>query len=254
MRALIVEPNPDVAQAIGSVLLKAKLPADIVDPQMLYEMTQAEANLDAYSAVMIGDIPSRAGVVGQLRMAHTKAALIVLLAHKSAGDAIELFSAGADDVVVKPFNGAEMAARIRAILRRGFHMETNELTIGRITAHLDGRDPEVDGTRLKLSHREHSIFMHLAMQAGRVVSKESVYNAVYGTVDMQPHDKVIDVYICKLRKKIAEATSGEQYIETVYGRGYKFDLPAKTSAGRTRFGKPVQDDAAAEPETKRRAA
>ncbi|WP_281300188.1 MULTISPECIES: response regulator transcription factor [unclassified Iodidimonas] len=237
MRALLFETNPETARSIANAMERAKFPTDLMDPRLLHGLDQEQLGLDAYGAVILGDIACPIDIVATLRQCNLKAAIIPLLPFRNARQSADLLAAGADDVVVKPINGDEMAARIRAILRRGFGENKSNLQIGDLTIFLDGRDPDVKGRRLKLSHREHSIFMHLAQQSGRVVSKESVYNAVYGTVDMLPHDKVIDVYICKLRKKIADATGGQQYIETVYGRGYKFDLPQKTSAGRTRFGK-----------------
>ena len=103
------------------------------------------------------------------------------------------------------------------------------MRVGRLTVFLDGRDPEVGpaggGERLRLSQREHAILGVLASHHRRVVSKEHIYDEVYGLSGADPLDKVIDVYICKLRKKIAEATGGARYIETVYGRGYKFEAP-----------------------------
>jgi two-component system cell cycle response regulator CtrA len=99
-----------------------------------------------------------------------------------------------------------------------------------LTAYFDGRDPVISGNRIKLSKREHSVFQHLALNSNKVISKDAIYDAVYGSAIEQPFDKVIDVYICKLRKKISAASSsGWQYIETVQGRGYKLTQPEKVS-------------------------
>lgn len=151
--------------------------------------------------------------------------VICIMDMKNSQRAADLINSGADDVVVRPFKGVEIAARINGINRRSYGHVSSSVVIGNITAYFDGRDPDVNGKRLKLSHREHAIFSHLALQHGRVISKENLYEAVYGMLDNQPFDKVIDVYICKLRKKLENATEGQQYIETVYGRGYKLAAP-----------------------------
>ena len=100
------------------------------------------------------------------------------------------------------------------------------MVVGELTAFFDGSDPIVSGSRIKLSKREHSVFQHLALNSNKVISKDAIYDSIYGASIDQPFDKVIDVYICKLRKKFAKAAdSGWQYIETVHGRGYKLTTP-----------------------------
>ncbi|NDV50781.1 response regulator transcription factor [Salipiger sp. PrR003] len=150
--------------------------------------------------------------------------LLIIRDFKQSTSTADLLNAGADDVLVRPFKNVEVAARINAVNRRTHGHVSPSVTIGDIVAFLDGRDPEVNGERMELTGREHSIFNYLALNAGRVIPKESLFEAVYGMQDNTPYDKVIDVYICKLRKKIRQRT-GEAYIQTVYGRGYMFKAP-----------------------------
>ncbi|MEI4485524.1 response regulator transcription factor [Frigidibacter sp. MR17.14] len=170
-------------------------------------------------------------LIRRIRSRGVQNPVIVLRDTRNAREAAEVLDAGADDVVVAPLKGVELISRVHSILRRAHGFASESVTVGEITAYFDGRDPEVSGERLKLSRREHAIFQHLILNSNRVISKGAIYDAVYGMSTDQPFDKVIDVYICKLRKKIGDAAaSGQQYIETVYGRGYKFGLDAGPAA------------------------
>ena len=119
---------------------------------------------------------------------------------------------------------------MNSVIRRLYGHAADSIVMGELTAYFDGRDPIISGSRIKLSKREHSVFQHLALNSNKVISKDAIYDAVYGSSIDQPFDKIIDVYICKLRKKIAAASeSGWQYIETVQGRGYRLMLPETIS-------------------------
>ena len=227
MRVLLIEQDSGIAAAIARELKKAKVDPEIAGQGEADVLAGGSAKvLDDYDAVVIGTVSDQVGEVARLRRNQVNCAVICLLDHRCTASTIELLRSGADDVLVKPVNGAEMRARMEAARRRAHGHNTNAVAVGRLTVYLDGRDPEVEGERLRLSHREHAIFTVLALNHRRVVSKERIYEAVYGLSGSDPLDKVIDVYICKLRKKITQATGGK-YIETVYGRGYKLEAPAE---------------------------
>ena len=152
--------------------------------------------------------------------------IIVLRNSRNAQETSELLNLGADDVIVSPIRGQEVRSRTNSIIRRLSGHASDSIVLGELTAYFDGRDPLVAGSRIKLSKREHSVFQHLVLNSNKVISKDAIYDAVYGASIDQPFDKVIDVYICKLRKKFASASeTGWQYIETVHGRGYKLSVP-----------------------------
>lgn len=241
MRVVLYEENETVALALKETLQKGKIACDLGDPNADFDEAVFADGECPYWAVIIGNVADAETLIADIRSLTPNAPIISLLDMRSADKTIRFLGAGADDVIVKPINGLEITSRIHAIARRGAGVTQSSVTVGKLTIHLDGRDPEVDGERIKLSQREYSIFMLLAMRVGRVVAKEAVYDSVYGLNDAQPYDKVIDVYICKLRKKLADATGGEKYIETVYGRGYKLDEPAKTAAHRR--GRRKREDA-----------
>ncbi|AWK88269.1 response regulator transcription factor [Azospirillum thermophilum] len=226
MRAVLIEPDNLIARAIGRQLEISKIRYDLLDWQSL-ESTLLEQGADAlnYDAIIIGGIEDPEKPVALLRSRNVTAAVVCLIDRRCANTTVNLLRAGADDVLVKPVVSAEVRARIEATRRRTRGLVSNAVKVGRLTVYLDGRDPDVDGERLRLSQREHAILGVLAANHRRVVSKEHIYDEVYGLSGADPLDKVIDVYICKLRKKIAEATGGGRYIETVYGRGYKFEAP-----------------------------
>lgn len=228
MKALLVESTPMIAEAVGRQLVLGKIHYNRVDWNGFQELlSEPMDSLAQYDAIVIGTVENAISCVVKLRELNITAAVLCLLDRRCATTTVDLLRAGADDVLVKPIVAAEVRARIEATCRRSRGMVSNAVQVGRMTVYLDGRDPEVGGERLRLSQREHAILGVLATNHRRVVSKEHIYDEVYGLSGADPLDKVIDVYICKLRKKIAQVTDGGRYIETVYGRGYKFEAPVE---------------------------
>jgi two-component system cell cycle response regulator CtrA len=225
MRVMFIEPAEMVAAALAKKLRAARIAFDRVT-SVDEAVQMSKDDLSRYSGVLLGSVEDAVADTASLRATGVEVPLVVLSDVKASDLAIGVFGAGADDFVVKPFNPLELKARLHAVTRRLDGRRESASVLGPLTVYEDGRDPEVDGKPVKLSQREHAIFHYLARHRGRVVSKEAVYTAVYGAIDAEPFDKVIDVYICKLRKKLAEATGGAHFIETVYCRGYKLDEPA----------------------------
>ena len=126
---------------------------------------------------------------------------------------------GADDYLTKPFEKNELLARIQAIVRRSQGHSQSIISTGRLSINLDAQSVEIDGQAIHLTGKEYGILELLSLRKGTTLTKEMFLNHLYGGMD-EPELKIIDVFICKLRKKLSTATGGVTYIETVWGRGY----------------------------------
>ncbi|OYW15969.1 MAG: DNA-binding response regulator, partial [Novosphingobium sp. 12-64-8] len=139
---------------------------------------------------------------------------------------IRSFGFGADDYVTKPFHREELVARIHAVVRRSKGHSQSIIRTGKLAVNLDAKTVEVDGARVHLTGKEYAMLELLSLRKGTTLTKEMFLNHLYGGMD-EPELKIIDVFICKLRKKLSHACSGENYIETVWGRGYVLRDPGE---------------------------
>ena len=135
------------------------------------------------------------------------------------------FGFGADDYMTKPFHKDELVARIHAIVRRSKGHAQSVIQTGDLIVNLDTKTVEVNGVRVHPTGKEYQILELLALRKGSTLTKEVFLNHLYGGMD-EPELKIIDVFICKLRKKLADASNGKNYIETVWGRGYVLREPS----------------------------
>ncbi len=220
----LYEPRDECRAGIIAELLSVQMvPIEINDN--FFKGNLRSLNNDSISPqpFLMASTPRTLDHIRSLRAAGCRNPVLVTRNTRNVQETAAALDVGADDDIVTPVNGIEIRSRISSIARRAHGYSAESLTIGEITAFFDGRDPEVSGKRVKLSPREHTIFQYLFVNAPKVMSRVAVYNAVYSLDDSQPFDKVIDVYVCKIRKKIgAAAKSNYHYIETVFGRGYKF--------------------------------
>jgi two-component system cell cycle response regulator CtrA len=224
MYIYVYEPREGRRDALLEELRGAHLQPVVIDEGFFSsDLTVLNSKGRDTRAILIGAGEREIELVRAIRAQGCHNPVILLRDFKNARDTARALDAGADEVMVSPIKAIEVVSRINSVNRRLYGHAGESVTVGEVRAYFDGRDPEVSGERLHLSRREHAIFQHLVLSANRVVSRAAIYDAIYGMDDDQPFDKVIDVYICKLRKKISGAAeSGYQYIETVYGRGYKF--------------------------------
>ncbi len=222
MRILLVESDDLIANSLTTAFKAIRIDIDRAELSHLDDAPPWTGTAPSpYLAILLGDEEETALMVARARKNAPGLPILCFLDLRQSDKIVRLLDAGADDCLIRPVKAKEIAARIRAIRRRGTEQRDETFDLGPLTIFLDGRDPEVNGRPIKLSRREHSTFMALAHRQGRVISKETLFEAVYGLTGSQPFDKVIDVYICKLRRKLADATQGERFIETVVGRGYR---------------------------------
>ena len=219
MRILLVEDDPSTAQAITTMLRKEEW---VIDSTDLGEDGLDLGKIYDYDLIILDlMLPDMDGmdVIRQLRSAKVATPVLILSGLQEADKKVQGFGVGADDYLTKPFNREELVARIQAIVRRSKGHAQPKVQVGRLTVHLEARTAEVDNAPLHLTGKEYGILELLALRKGTTLTKEQFLNHLYGGMD-EPELKIIDVFICKLRKKLATATGGESYIETVWGRGY----------------------------------
>jgi two-component system, cell cycle response regulator CtrA len=167
-------------------------------------------------------------VLRTLRSAKIATPILILSGLVSIEDKIKGLGLGADDYVAKPFHKDELIARIQAIVRRSQGHAQSVITTGALVVNLDTKTVSVNEFRINLTSKEYQILELLSLRKGSTLTKEAFLNNLYGGMD-EPEAKIIDVFICKLRKKLATASQGHNFIETVWGRGYTLREPALQS-------------------------
>lgn len=163
-------------------------------------------------------------ILRRLRTMQLNVPVLILSGLSDIDDKIKGLGYGADDYLTKPFNKQELVARVSAIIRRSKGHSNSIIKIGRLVVNLTTKMAEVDGKPLRLTNREYAILELLAIRREATLSKEVFLNHLYGGMD-EPEFKIIDVFVCKLRKKLKDALGGENYIETIWGRGYVLRVP-----------------------------
>ncbi|MEQ8178868.1 MAG: response regulator transcription factor, partial [Amphiplicatus sp.] len=177
------------------------------------------------------NLPDMTGfdVLKSLRVAKVNTPILILTGQGDIETKVRGLGFGADDYMTKPFHKDELVARIHAIVRRSKGHSQSVITTGDLIVNLDAKTVEVAGQRVHLTGKEYQMLELLSLRKGTTLTKEMFLNHLYGGMD-EPELKIIDVFICKLRKKLATATHGEHYIETVWGRGYVLRDPAEEKA------------------------
>ncbi|MCX7888172.1 MAG: response regulator transcription factor [Rhodobacteraceae bacterium] len=219
MRILLVEDDPTTSRSIELMLTHANLNVYCTD---LGEEGIDLAKLYDYDLILLDlNLPDMNGheVLRQLRMSKITTPILILSGSDDTENKLKGFGFGADDYLTKPFHREELVARIHAIIRRSKGHAQSVIRTGKVAVNLDAKTVEVDGETVHLTGKEYQMFELLSLRKGTTLTKEMFLNHLYGGMD-EPELKIIDVFICKLRKKLAEATGGENYIETVWGRGY----------------------------------
>jgi two-component system cell cycle response regulator CtrA len=176
------------------------------------------------------NLPDMSGfeVLRKLRAARIATPILILSGLASIEDKIKGLGLGADDFLPKPFHKDELVARIRAIVRRSQGHAQSMIATGPLVVNLDAKTVSVHDVKINLTSKEYQIIELLSLRKGSTLTKEVFLNNLYGGLD-EPEPKIIDVFICKLRKKLAGASQGHDFIETVWGRGYVLREPTEQS-------------------------
>jgi len=219
MRVLLIEDDSSTAQSI-ELMLKA-------DGFSIYSTDLGEEGLDLariydYDLILLDlNLPDMGGlqVLKSLRSSKIDTPVMILSGSSEIETKVKTFTGGADDYMTKPFHKDELVARIHAVVRRSKGHAQSVIKTGDITVNLDTKTVDVKGMRVHLTAKEYQLLELLSLRKGTTLTKDMFLNHLYGGMD-EPELKIIDVFICKLRKKLAAATDGNHHIETVWGRGY----------------------------------
>jgi two-component system cell cycle response regulator CtrA len=224
MRVLLIEDDPTTAKAIelmlgaeGFKIFTTDLGEEGLDLAKLYD----------YDIILLDlNLPDMHGsdVLRKVRRSNVSTPILMLSGIGTLDWKVRALAAGADDYVTKPFHRDELVARIHAIVRRSKGHSQSIIRTGKIAVNLDAKTVEVDGARLHVTGKEFAMLELLTLRKGTTLTKDMFLNHLYGGMD-EPELKIIDVFICKLRKKLSLACGGENYIETVWGRGYVLREP-----------------------------
>ena len=226
MRVLLIEDDSAMARSIELMLRSEGLNVYTTD---LGEEGIDLGKLYDYDIIVLDlQLPDMSGfeVLKALRVAKVQTPVLILSGIAEMDSKIRSFGFGADDYVTKPFHRDELVARIHAVVRRSKGHSQSVIRTGKLAVNLDAKTVEVDGARVHLTGKEYAMLELLSLRKGTTLTKEMFLNHLYGGMD-EPELKIIDVFICKLRKKLSSACGGENYIETVWGRGYVLREPGE---------------------------
>lgn len=219
MRVLLIEDDSSTARSIELALAAEGI---ICDTAEVGEEGVEIGRIYDYDIILLDlMLPDIDGyqVLLRLRSAKVRTPILILSGLSSVDQKVRGLGFGADDYLTKPFNKYELIARIHAIVRRSKGHSESVVRFDKVAINLDTRNVEVNGIEVHLTNKEYAILELLAMRKGSVLTKEMFLNHLYSSMD-EPEIKIIDVFVCKLRKKLADASGGVNYIETVWGRGY----------------------------------
>lgn len=219
MRVLLIEDDPNMAESIELMLKSSDFQVDIAD--MGEEGLEIGQIYDYDIIILDLMLPDMDGydVLKQLRAAKVTTPVLILSGLKELDNKVKGLGYGADDYLTKPFEKKELLARMQAIIRRSAGHAASIIYVGPLEINLEEKSIWYKGKRIPLTSKEYAIVELLALRKGSVLAKEVFLSHLYNGMD-EPEIKVVDVFICKIRKKLQDATGNGRLVETVWGRGY----------------------------------
>jgi two-component system, cell cycle response regulator CtrA len=229
MRILLIEDDRSIAPCIELMLNSESFDVCITE---LGEEGVGLGKLSDHDIILLDlNLPDISGfqVLRTLRNCNVTTPVLILSALASVENKVAALGFGADDFLPKPFHNDELVARIRAIVRRSQGHAQSLIKIGDLCIDLDAKTVTIDGIPVHLTVKEYQMVELMSLRRGSTVTKAMFLNNLYGGID-EPGTKIIDVFICKLRKKLLKASTGKDYIETVWGRGWMLHEPSEGSS------------------------
>lgn len=224
MRLLLVEDDELLGEGVQLALRRAGYAVDWLQDGATALQAMSDGGFDL--AILDLGLPRLDGqaLIGQLRARRVGLPILVLTARDRVSDRVAALDAGADDFLGKPFDPAELLARIRALLRRREGGAAQASTLGDLVLHADSFEASIGGRRIELPRREFALLRVLADSAGRIVTRERLQQALYGW-DEDVGSNALEVHVHHLRRKL-----GAERIRTVRGVGYALNLAATDTA------------------------
>ena len=225
MRILFIDDDTVFANALSEMLEEQNIQ---VDQATCGKSGHELADIYDYEAILLDlGLPDMTGsdVLNELRKNGDETPVIVLSGQTEIETRLTCLNLGADDYLTKPVHSKGLVARLEALVRRANGHCKNVLEFGELMLDLHARQACVHGRQLDLTNKEYQMLELLCLHSGRVISKETFLDHLYGDID-EPEMKIIDVFLCKLRKKIGREIQDAALIETVWGRGYRVNAEA----------------------------
>ena len=229
MRVLLIEDDRAAAQSIELMLRSERFNVYTTD---LGEEGIDLGKLYDYDIILLDlNLPDMSGfeVLRSLRVSKVKTPILILSGIASIEHKVKGLGYGADDYMTKPFHKTELIARVQAIVRRSRGYAQSVVQIGDLTVNVDAKTVHIKQVRVNLTGKEYQMLELLSLRRGTTITKEMFLGQLYGGME-EPEIKIIDVFMCKIRKKLANASNGKDYIETVWGRGYLLREPEAVKA------------------------
>ncbi len=220
MKLLVVEDEKDVASAICRILSRNGYSVDLAsNGKQALDMVE----VNDYDLMILDlNLPDLDGleICRCTRTSHSGLLILILTARDKLEDIVKGLDAGADDYLTKPFQLAEIMARIRALLRRDMRCRNPLLTINGLCLDPAERVVWKGNRRLELTRKEFGILEYMMRHPGEVISQEMLLEHVWGS-NMDPFSNTVRVHIQSLRRKLEDDGTESKYIETVVGEGYR---------------------------------
>ena len=229
MRVLLIEDDSSIAKSIELMLKSESFNVYTTD---LGEEGVDLGRLYDYDIILLDlNLPDMSGfeVLRSLRVSKVKTPILILSGVASIEHKVKGLGYGADDYMTKPAHKIELIARVHAIVRRSRGHARSIVQTDDLIVNVDAKTVYIKQIRVDLTDKEYRMLELLSLRRGTTITKEMFLSELYGGMD-EPEIKIIDVFMCKIRKKLATASGGKDYIETVWGRGYLLREPEEVKA------------------------
>jgi two-component system cell cycle response regulator CtrA len=229
MRVLLIEDESSTAQSIELTLKSESFNVYTTD---LGEEGVDLGRLYDYDIILLDlNLPDMSGfdVLRSLRVSKVKTPILILSGVASIEHKVKCLGFGADDYMTKPFHKTELIARIHAIVRRSQGDAQSIVQTGDLVVNVDAKTVHIKQIRVNLTGKEYRMLELLSLRRGTTITKGMFLSQLYGGMD-EPGIKIIDIFMCRIRKKLAIVSGGKDYIETVWGRGYLLREPREVKA------------------------